>query len=169
MDRDEFECAAARLRQRSVQELADFVTGLLTEHTTGIGGYARAFAAPACAASARIIEESIGHWRHRHEHDTYHQADAGAQDLEWTLDAIERCVLPQDPRAAFRLIVRCFEHDSAFGQDDLDVISEAFRRAARLFRTAAVACPAAQVQAEVERLSAQDDSGYRWWLTKEST
>lgn len=59
----------------------------------------------------------------------------------WTLDAIERCVLPRDPETAFQLIVRFFERDTELGQDDLEAISKSFRRAARLFRTASTACP----------------------------
>lgn len=169
MDRDEFERAADRLRQLPSNELAAFIIGLLVEHTTGIGDYARAFAAPDCATAARLIEESIGCWRHRHKHDTYHQADLAAQHLEWTLDAIERCVLPHDPQAALRLIVRFFEGDADLGQDDLDAISEAFRRAAGLFRKSAASCPPAQVQAALGRLMASDDSGYRIWLADENS
>ena len=154
MDCYDFECAAARLRQRSIAELADFIAGLLVDYTTGIGVYARAFFAPDSATAARIIEDSIGTWSHLHKHDTYHQARAAAQHLGWTLDAIERCVLPRDPQAAFGLLVRFFEADDDLRQDDLNYISNEFRRAAALFRTASTEVAPDRVQAEVKRLVA---------------
>ncbi len=165
---DDFNRAAARLRQRPIEELADFIGSLLTDDAAGIGVYARAFAAPDCATAAQIIEDSIGTWSHLHKYDTYHQARSAAQHLSWTLDAIERCVLPHDPAAAFRLIVRFFEADDDLRQDDLDAISDAFQRAAGLFRAASTALPPGRVQAEVTRLLAEDRSGYRAWLTPES-
>lgn len=168
MDCYDFERAAARLRQRSIPELADFIADLLVDHTTGMGIYARAFAAPDSATAARIIEDSIGTWSHLHKHDTYHQARAAAQHLGWTLDAIERCVLPHDPQAAFGLLVRFFEADDDLAQDDLANISDEFRRAATLFRTTSTAVPPDRVQAEVARLIAGDRSGYRAWLTPET-
>lgn len=164
----DFERAAARLRQRPSQELADFIAGLFTDHTSGIGDYARAFAAPDCATAARIIEDSIDGRSHLHKHDTYHQASVAARHLGWTLDAIERCVLPHDPAAAFRLIVRFFEADEDLGQDDLDEISDEFHRAASLFRTASTAVPPNHVQTELNRLVAADRCGYRACLAPDT-
>jgi hypothetical protein len=116
MDCYDFEHAAVRLRLRPSSELADFIAGLLTEHTTGIGVYARTFAASDCVGAVQIIEDSIGTWSHLHKHDAYHQARTAAQHLGWTLDAVERCVLPHDREAAFRLIVRFFEADADLRQ-----------------------------------------------------
>lgn len=169
MDCYDFEHAAVRLRPRPSSELADFIAGLLTEHTAGIGVYARAFAASDCVGAAQIIEDSIGTWSHLHKHDTYHQARTAAQHLGWTLDAIERCVLPHDREAAFRLIVRFFEADDDLRQDDLDAISDTFRRAATLFRAASNAISSDRVQATVARLLAEDRSGYRAWLVPENS
>jgi hypothetical protein len=169
MDCYDFERAAARLRQRPITELADFIASLLIEPTTGIGAYARAFAAPDCATTARVVEHSIDCWSHVYKHETYHQAAAAAQQLDWTLGAIERCLLPHDPSAAFRLIVRFFEADDDLRQDDLDAISNTFRRAASLFRAASTAVPPDRVQAELKPLLANDYSGYRAWLAPEAT
>ena len=162
----DYPAAVTRLRQLSTPELADFIAGLLGDGTTGIGVYARAFAAPDCATAARVIEDSIGTWDQRHKHDTYHQAAAAARQLDWTLDAIERCILPHEPAAAFRLIVRFFEADDDLRQDDLDAISDVFQRAAALFWTASAAVPSARLDAELNRLLATDRSGYRAWLTE---
>lgn len=169
MDCYDFQRAAAQLRQRPTSELADFIASLLGESTTGIGVYARAFAAPDCATAAQVIEDSIGTGSHLHKHDTYHQAHTAAQHLEWTLDAIERCVFPHDRAAAFRLIVRFFESADDLRQDDLDVISDVFRRAAGLFRVAANAISPDRVHAAVARLLAEDRSGYCAWLAPEAS
>jgi hypothetical protein len=83
------------------------------------------------------------------------------------LDAIEQCVWRHDPPAAFPLIVRFFEMDESLGQDDLDHISDAFRRAGILFRKIAAACKPELVERELERLLKHDHTGYRIWLTED--
>ncbi len=164
MDKDEYHRAVARLRQRSAAELADFVASLLFDNTTGVGVYARALAAADSQAATRIIGDAIGCGGHFLRHDRYHQARGAAQRLDWTLEAIARCVLPHDAPAALQLVAQCFEHDTDFGPDDLDEISDAFRRAADLFRKAAKGCPPGRAEAESERLMAEDRAGYRIWL-----
>jgi hypothetical protein len=63
--------------------------------------------------------------------------------------------------------VHVFKHDTDLGQDDLDAISEAFRRAGSLLLAAGRACPPDRVRCEVERLIAGDRTGYRAWLMEE--
>lgn len=169
MDPDEFTRAAVGLRHRSSDELADFIEDLLCDFETGAGDYARAFAAPDSTAAAKVIKESIIRWESLHRHDTYHHAAATAQRLEWTLSAIERCVWPHDPGAAFQLIVLFFEGDEALGQDDLDYLSDVFRHAGILFRKIGSARNPAFVKSEVERLLKDDHSGYRMWLTAQGS
>ena len=79
MDKDEYHRAVARLRQRSTAELADFVASLLFGDTTGVGVYARAFAAADSQAATRIIGDAIGCGGHFLRHDRYHQARGAAQ------------------------------------------------------------------------------------------
>jgi len=158
-----------RLRGRSPEELADFVVSLLLDFETGVGDYARAFAAPDSSRAARIIDESIGRWRSVYHHDTYHQSAAAALRLEWTLNAIQLCVLPHDPLAAFTLIVRFFENDDWLGPDDLDHLSDVFQRAGILFRKIAAACNSELVERESERLLKHDRTGYRAWLKVDDT
>ena len=164
MTRDEFTEVSNALRHRGVEELAAFVASLLLETETGIGDYARAFAARDPVEAARLVGESIGRWRHWFKGDTYRQAAACAQRLEWTLDAIERFILPHHATAAFDLLVRFFEQDNEVGPDDLEHIGRAFRRAAELFAEAAQKCSPERVRAARECLLAQDSSGYREWL-----
>jgi len=168
MTHEEYNQMAAALRKRGSDELAAFVESLLLDHETGVGDYARAFAAPDCVTAAQIIEGSISGWATNFRHDTYHQAGAAAQRLDWTLEAIERCVSPRDPQRALALIVRFFEGDDDLRQDELDNISDAFRRATILFCKIAKACPANQVDTALKRLSVRDDNGYRSWLQDET-
>jgi len=166
MTRDEFDAAWRALRRRSTGELAGFVETLLLDSTTGVGDFARAFAAEDCDAAVRIIAGSIARWSGQHKHDTYHQADMCAQRLDWTLEAIDRCVHPRDPEAALDLIVQFFEADEDVGQDDLDQIAGAFDRAAGLFWKVAKACPARRVDGALARLTANDNTGYRAGLQR---
>ena len=115
MTRDEFDAAGRALRGRSTEELASFVETLLLDSTAGVGDYVRAFAAEDCDGAVRVIGRSISRWRGQHKHDTYHQADACAQRLDWTLEAIDRCVRPLDPPAALGLLVQFFEADEDLG------------------------------------------------------
>ncbi len=167
MTRDEFNVAAGALRQRGVEDLAGFIESLLLDNTTGVGDFARAFAANNCGAAVRIIAGSISKWKAQHKHDNYHQADACAQRLDWTLASIERCIRPNDPQAALDLLVLFFEADEDVGQDDLEHIAGAFERATELFWKIAKACPPERVNAALERLLANDNSGYRVGLRKE--
>ena len=166
MTRDEFDAAGRALRGRSTEELASFVETLLLDSTAGVGDYVRAFAAEDCDGAVRVIGRSISRWRGQHKHDTYHQADACAQRLDWTLEAIDRCVRPLDPPAALGLLVQFFEADEDLGQDDLEQIAGAFERAADLFWKVAKACPAERVEVALSRVLAKDNSGYRSGLER---
>jgi len=161
MTRDEFTAAAEALRQHRVEDLAGFIESLLLDSTTGVGDFARTFAANDCGAAVRIIADSISKWKAQHKHDSYHQADACAQRLDWTLESIERCVRPHDPQAALDLLVLFFEADEDVGQDDLEHIAGAFERATELFWKVAKAYPPERVNVALERLLANDNSGYR--------
>lgn len=164
MTRDELARTTAALKLRPAEELAGFVASLLTEESTGVGAYARAFAADDSRAAAEIIAQTISSWKHYLRHDSYHQAAAAAQRLEWALDAIERCVKPRDPAAAFDLVVLFFKADDAVGPDDLEHVAGAFERAAALFWELAADLPADQVRSAAEGLLAADCSGYREFL-----
>jgi len=161
MTGDEFNAAGRALRRRSVEELAGFIETLFVDGTTGIGDFARAFAAEDGNRAVRVIAGAISRWGGQHKHDTYHQADACAQQLDWTLEAIDRCVRPHDPQAALDLLVQFFEADDDLGQDDLEQIAGAFERATELFWKAAKACPAERVDEALSRVLARDNSGYR--------
>jgi hypothetical protein len=153
--------AITTIRQREPAALVAFVESLLLESTTGIGDYARAFAAADSATAARLISDSIKNWGYRFKGYTYRQADFCAQRLEWTLDAIERCVLPDNPAVALDLLVQFFEGDEGTHHDDLNVIEDAFQRATTLFAHTAARCPPERVQAARDRLLAGDHSDYR--------
>jgi len=166
MTRDEFDAARRALRKRSTEELTGFIETLMMDGTTGVGEFARAFAAEDCDGAVRVIGRSISRWRAQHKHDTYHQADACTQRLDWTLEAIDRCVRPHDPPAALDLLVQFFEADEDLGQDDLEQIAGAFERATELFWKVAQACPAERVEAALSRFLARDNSGYRSGLER---
>jgi hypothetical protein len=116
-------------------------------------------AAEDCDGAVRVIGRSNSRWRAQHKHDTYHQADACAQRLDWTLAAIDLYVRPHDPPAALDLLVQFFEADEDLGQDDLEQIAGAFERATELFWKVAKACPAEPREAALSRVLARDNSG----------
>jgi len=160
--------AVAALNHRPATALAAFIASLFSDHETGVGDYARAFAASDSIQAAQIIKQSISAWAAHFHHDSYHQAAAAAQRVEWVLEAIERCVSPTDPDRALALIIRCFQEDRHLRQDDLDHISDAFRQAAILFWRVGQRCSAEQLQIALGGLSGRDYTGYRSWLDDSS-
>ena len=136
-----------RLAGRGAEQLARFIL-TLAHDDNGIGDYVANFLAaddlPGCVM--RLERTLVRIRRGERTYDRRHALDeVWLRRLDHLLDAIELAVLPNDPRAAFRLLTQVFEADG-------DV---------ELFRQAGAALPQAEVETTVARLVEKDACGHR--------
>ncbi len=153
-----------RLAGRGAEQLARFIL-TLAHDDNGIGDYVANFLAaddlPGCVM--RLERTLVRIRRGERTYDRRHALDeVWLRRLDHLLDAIELAVLPNDPRAAFRLLTQVFEADG----DIENLLHEAwmkptFERAVELFRQAGAALPQAEVETTVARLVEKDACGHR--------
>jgi hypothetical protein len=158
----EFARALERLRRRDAQSLAAFILSL-AQDAGPVGEQVRTFiVGDDVKETVGSLRERIGDLRTPTEYAHRHARgkEIGAS-LGFILESIETLVLPVDPKAAFKLLVRVFEADGVAmencGDHDFEVGS-AFERAAELIGRAAESMPQAEVVVAVEALL--DDDGY---------
>jgi len=158
----DFARALERLRRRDAESLAAFILSL-AQDSGPVGDQVRTFIMGDDVKEAvGMLRERIGELRtptelaHRHARGK----EIGAS-LGFILESIETLVLPVDPKAAFKLLVRVFEADAVAmencGDHDFEV-SSVFEQAAELIGRAAESLPQAEVVGALESLL--DDDGY---------
>ena len=121
----------AALQRRSSEELAAFIVSLLCSAPPGVRSYVEAFiAAGEPDQVASIVRREISALRAgEHEYDVRHRRSAEiVARADYTLEAIERVVLPSDAALARKLlselldaeqqiVEQCYEDD--FGAEEL--------------------------------------------------
>ena len=158
----DFARALERLGRRDAESLAAFILSL-AQDSGPVGDHVRTFVvgddvAEAVASIGERIGDLQGATEYAHRHARGKDIGAG---LGFILESIETLVLPVDPKAAFKLLVRVFEADAVAmencGDHDFEV-SSAFERATELIGQAAQSMPEAEVVGTLEALL--DDDGY---------
>ena len=163
--KEDFERARERLRRRDSESLVAFLMSLVGD-SGPVGQQIRTFiiaddvAATTEAVRQRISRLSIpSEYEHRHS-----RGREMAATLEFIVDAIERLVLPRDPKAAFELLVAMFEADKLAmencGEHDWEVAC-AYKRAAAVMAEAAKILTRAEVEVCVRALIDGDGYGMR--------
>jgi hypothetical protein len=154
--------ALERLRGRDPEALAAFILSL-AQDSGPVGEQVRTFiVGNDVAETTESVRKRIASLRVPSEYAHRHARgkEIGAS-LEYILDAIERLVLPIDPKRAFELLVLFFEADGQAmehcGDHDFEVTC-AFERAAGMIDQAARSVPAADVTAALAPIL--DDDGY---------
>ena len=154
-----------QLSRRDSKSLAAFIVSLAQDDGP-VGGHVRTsvLGDEVDQVSASIKEriasiEGIAEYEYRHR-----RGAEVAQRLNFILDAVERLVLPVDPRCAFELLVRFFESDGvaieSCGDHDQGVTC-AFERAALLMGLAVTELPRVEVEATLRKLLKDDYYGVR--------
>lgn len=163
--KEDFERARERLRRRDPESLVAFLMSLAGE-SGPVGDQVRTFIV---GDDVRETTESLrqrirglsiaSEYEHRHSLGK----EMGAS-LEFIVDAVERWVLPRDPKAAFDLLVAMFEADAVAmencGEHDWGV-AYAYRRATGVMAEAARSLPRAEVENRIKGLIVEDGYGVR--------
>jgi hypothetical protein len=166
----DFARALERLGRRDAHSLAAFILSL-AQDSGPVGDHVRTFVvgddvAEAVTSIGERIGDLQGATEYVHRHARGKEIGAG---LEYVLDSIETLVLPVDPKAAFKLLVRVFEVDAVAmencGDHDFEVTS-AFERAAELIGRASKEMPQAEVVGALDALAEDDGYGVRGLLTE---
>jgi hypothetical protein len=166
----DFARALERLVRRDAESLAVFILSL-AQDSGPVGEQVRTFIlgddvkATVQSIGARIRDlRTPSEDAHRHARGK----EIGAS-LGFILESIETLVLPVDPKAAFKLLVRFFEADTVAmencGDHDFEV-SSAFERGAELIGRASKEMPQAQVVGALEALLEDDGYGVRGALAE---
>lgn len=153
----ELEQARAALARRPAAELADFILSLAFA-ADGISEYVRVFVlAEDSKAAAELLSSELEFLRDG-ERDRDYRYRKGAGHVEradrW-LDAVERCVLSRDPKAALQLLARfmdSIEQISEHCWDDDFGSSQLSARAWTMVEKLAATLPAEDVGPAIERL-----------------
>jgi hypothetical protein len=154
-----------RLSRRDSKSLAAFIVSLAQDDGP-VGEHVRTFVlGDEVDQVSTSIEERIGSIEGMTEYEYRHQRGAEVgQRLRFILDAVERLVLPVDPRRALELLVRFFESDGvameSCGDHDQGVTC-AFERAALLIGLAVTELPRVEVEATLRTLLEKDSYGVR--------
>jgi hypothetical protein len=163
--REDIAAALERLESRSPASLAAFILSLAQDGGP-VGEQVRTFlVGDDLAASVASLEERIDALSvpaARGERDRVGE-DVGRR-LDYILEAIETLVLPNDPRAAFDLLVLLMERDGDAMErcgDHHDAVGNALERAAEIIAEAAKALPQDEVRPRLQQLIADDDYGTR--------
>lgn len=153
----ELEQARAALAGRPSAELADFILSLAFA-TDGISEYVHAFAlAEDSKAAAELLSSELEFLRNgERDRDYRYRKGAGHVDRadRW-LDAVERCVLSRDPKAALQLLagfMESIEQISEHCWDDDSGSSQLSSRAWSMVEKLAATLQAADVGPAIERL-----------------
>lgn len=163
--KEDFERARERLRRRDPEALAAFLMSLAGD-SGPVGKQVRTFIV------ADNLTETVDSLRGRirgiaipSEYD--HRHSLGREmgvSLDFIVDSIERLVLPNDPTAAFELLIALFEADAVAmencGEHDWEVAC-AYKRAAGLMAEAARKLPRSAVEERVNALIDGDGYGVR--------
>lgn len=167
--KDDFECARERLRRRDPDALAAFLMSLAGD-SGPVGEQVRTFIVGDNVTEAvqsvrqRILDlDGISEYEHRHSLGR----EIGAT-LDFIVDSVERLVSPNDPMAAFELLVALFEADAVAMENchehDWEVTC-AYKYAAAVMAEAAKYLPRAEVEGRVRALVDDDRYGHRAVLT----
>ena len=162
---EDFERARERLRRRDSDSLAAFLMSLALD-SGPVGEQVRTFIVGDDVAEAvDSVRERIMGLRIPSEYDHRHSLgkEMGAH-LDFIVDSVERLVLPNDPKAAFDLLVAMFEADHVAmencGDHDWEVDC-AYKRAVGVMAQAAKHLSRAEVEERVKALIAGDAYGMR--------
>ncbi len=153
----ELEQARAALAGRPSAELADFILSPAFA-ADGISEYVHAFAlAEDSKAAAELLSSELEFLRNgERDRDYRYRKGAGHVDrAERWLDAVERCVLPRDPKAALQLLagfMESIEQVSEHCWDDGSGSSQLSDRAWSMVEKLAATLPAEDAGPAIERL-----------------
>jgi hypothetical protein len=158
----DLERAIDRLTRRDSKSLATFIVSL-AQDTGPVGEQVRTFIiGDDVKETVASIGARIRDLRSPTESENRGQLGQEiGERLEFILESIETLVLPVDPKAAFKLLVKVFEADAVAMEncEDHDFeVGSGFERAAELIGRAAESLPQAEVVAALEALL--DDDGY---------
>jgi len=160
---------ASRLAQRGAEKLAEFILTLANDDN-GVGAYVRAFVAAddlhlaIQALKTEMAQINAGEREYDYRH---RRGDSLFQRLDHVLDAIELFVLPNNPRAAFDLLVEVIEsYEQIVNQGCEADIQPAFERACDLLLTAARSLDPSDTGPILERLTLVDDYKFRQRLRR---
>lgn len=166
--KQEFAHALERLRQRDSESLAAFIVSL-AQDSGPVGEQVRTFiVGDDIGETVASIKERIGDLRTPSEYEHRHaRGNEIGERLEFIVDAIERLVLPGEPRTAFELLVRIFEADGGAMESCRDhhwKVECAFKKAAELMAEASKSVAREEVVAVLRPLVADDGFGVRGGL-----
>lgn len=168
-NKDDFERARERLRRRDPDALAAFLMSLAGD-SGPVGDQVRTFiVGDGVAEAAQSVRQRIrsldGVSEYEHRHSLGREIGA---TLNFIVDSVKRLVLPNDPKAAFELLVTLFEADAVAMENchehDWEVTC-AYKRAAGVMAEAAKCLPRAEVEGRVRVLVDGDRYGLRADLT----
>jgi hypothetical protein len=167
--KEQFTNALERLRRRDSESLAAFILSL-AQDSGPVGEHVRTFiVGDDVGEVVESIEERIGDLRTASEYEHRHaRGKEIGEKLALIVDAVERLVLPVNPKAAFQLLVKVFEADREAmencGDHDWEVQCS-FKRAAELMAEAGKGMPREEVGEKIKALMADDEYGVRQGLS----